>query len=48
MQKFSTQNGSNPTKEPKASSVKTIVIAALIAAVALILHFNSFTVVNEG
>ncbi len=48
MQKFSTQNGSNPTKDPKASSVKTIVIVALIIAAALVLLFNSFTVVNEG
>lgn len=45
MQKFSTQNGSSPEK---SFNTKTIVIVCVIVVAAVVLLFNSFTVVNEG
>lgn len=45
MQKFSTQNGSSPEK---SFNTKTIVVVCVIVVAAVVLLFNSFTVVNEG
>lgn len=45
MEKFSTQGGNTPVK---GFNTKAVVIAAVVVIAAIVLLFNSFTVVNEG